>query len=273
MDPISIEYLCEGCRVQGRFFPGAGKQNPVTFLFVPGWPGEPEDFLGLGPRLSDQGINWLEFYPRGLYQSEGIYTPTGALQDIAAGLQWLNQPEVREPFKVDGSRLVLAGFSNGGGLAWAYAAWDPTVRHLVSCATNDFGQFARHLIQHRTVEPIPALAGMLDWLTSTQAPDGPAHCDMDYVLQEIIDHPEVLGLRENAARLADRSILMFGGWEDQGPTIEAYQLPFYRALKAAGAQDVTFIVYHTTHNFPNVRERLAADITAWIDIQFPPSAD
>ncbi len=264
MEPISVEFMCEGSRVCGRFFPAAGEQNPVTFLYVPGWPGEPDDFLELGPRLSDQGINWLEFYPRGLYQSEGVYTLTGALQDIAAGLQWLNQPEVQERFNVDSNKLVLAGFSNGGGLAWAYAAGDPSVRYMVSCATNDFGQFARHLIQHRTVEPIPAMTGMLAWLASTQAPNGPAHCDMESVLQEIVDHPEVLGLRENAGKLADRSILMFGGWEDQGPTIEAYQLPFYRALKACGAKDVTFIVYHTTHNFPNVRELLAGDIISWL---------
>ncbi len=264
MESIPVEYVCEGSRLCGRFYPAAGKENPVTFLYVPGWPGEAEDFLELGPRLSDQGINWLEFYPRGLYQSEGVYTPRGALQDIAAGLQWLYQPEVQERFKVDSTKLVLAGFSNGGGLALAYAASDSGIRHLVSCASNDFGQFARHLIQHRTVEPIPALEGMLAWLASTQAPEGPAHCDMEYVLQEIIDHPELLGLRENAVKLADRSLLMFVGWEDQGPTIEAYQLPFYRALKAAGAQDVTFIVYHTTHNFPNMRERLAADIAEWI---------
>lgn len=267
MEPISVEYSSQGSLVRGRFYPAAGEGNPVTFLFVPGWPGDPEDFLGLGPRLSDQGINWLEFYPRGLYQSEGMYTHTGALQDIAAGLRWLHQPEVRERFKVDGNKLVLAGFSNGGGLALAYAAGDPSVRHLVSCACNDFGQFARHLVQHRTVEHSPSMASVLAWLASTQAPDGPAHGDMEYGLQEMINHPEIFGLRENAGKLTDRSILMFGGWEDQVATIENYQLPFYRALKAAGAQDVTFIVYHTTHNFPNVRERLATDIVDWIQRQ------
>jgi hypothetical protein len=41
-------------------------------------------------------------------------------------------------------------------------------------------------------------------------------------------------------------------------------LPLYRALKHAGASDVTFIVYHTTHNFSNVRLRLADEIANWI---------
>jgi hypothetical protein len=57
---------------------------------------------------------------------------------------------------------------------------------------------------------------------------------------------------------------MFGGWEDTGPTIELYQLPLYRALKHAGATDVTFIVYHTDHSFSNVYPRLAGDIAIWL---------
>ncbi len=60
MEPISIEYSSDGSLVRGRFYPATGEQNPVTILFVPGFPGDPDDFLGLGPRLSDQGINRLD---------------------------------------------------------------------------------------------------------------------------------------------------------------------------------------------------------------------
>lgn len=269
MEPESIEFLCEGDVVCGRFYQAAGVTNPVTLLFVPGWPGDAEDFLGLGPRLSDKGINVLEFYPRGCYQSEGIYTHQGGLQDIAAALDWLRQPEMQKMYNVDPERLILAGFSNGGGLAMAYAAGNPNMRYLISCAANDFGQFSRELDQHRSVAYNPKMEYILAFLRSTLAPEGPAHFDLEGGLQELIDHPEIFGLRESASKLANRSILMFGGWEDLGPTIEDYQLPLYRALKAAGAEKVTFIVYHTTHNFSNVRQRLADDIAGWISQQFP----
>ncbi|HEX9091860.1 MAG TPA: hypothetical protein VF831_10245 [Anaerolineales bacterium] len=267
MEPIPIEITCEGDCMHGRFFPAMGVENPVTMLFVPGWPADPEDFLGLGPRLSQQGINVTEMIPRGQQASEGIYTHFNALKDIGSTLTWLKQSGTQAPFKVDRAKLVLAGYSNGGGLAMAYAASDPGVRYLVSCAANDFGQFAREVVHHRTVAKNIRMEEVLGYLWSTQAPIGSVRFDPEPVLQELINHPDVFGLRENAGKLADRSILMFGGWEDQGPTIENYQLPLYRALKAKGAQKVTFIVYHTTHNFGNMRERLAADIVEWIHQQ------
>jgi hypothetical protein len=37
-------------------------------MFVPGWPANPEDFLGLGPLLTQRGINVMEFYPKGMHQ-------------------------------------------------------------------------------------------------------------------------------------------------------------------------------------------------------------
>lgn len=76
------------------------------------------------------------------------------------------------------------------------------------------------------------------------------------LLQELADGQELFGLVENAAALADRSIVIFGGWEDVNVTIDDSLLPLYRALRAAGARDVTFRTYHTDHGFRNVREAL-----------------
>lgn len=87
MEPISIEFTSEGICVRGRFFITIGMNNPTTMLFIPGWPADAEDFLGLGPNLSQQGINLMELYPRGLQTSEGTYTHSGALKDIEAALQ------------------------------------------------------------------------------------------------------------------------------------------------------------------------------------------
>lgn len=81
---------------------------------------------------------------------------------------------------------------------------------------------------------------------------------------ELVGHQDVYGLRENAANLADRSILLIGGWEDEQVTIDQFLLPLYRALKGSGAAKVTFLVYHTDHDFSNVRQRLASDIAGWL---------
>jgi pimeloyl-ACP methyl ester carboxylesterase len=259
MEPVSVEFISEGECVRGRFFTAVGTNEPTTLLFIPGWPASEEDFLGLGPLISQQGINVMEFSPRGLHPSEGIHRFANTLQDIRAALQWLRQADVQKQFKVDTARLVLGGYSYGGGMAMAYAAQDPSIRRVISCAGNDHGEFARELLRNTAFAE-----GIRNWMLSLKAPVGPVQFDYDADLKALVENQDVYGLRENAANLADRSILLFGGWEDQGPTIDQYQLPLYRALKSAGAEKVTFIVYHTDHSFGNVRQRLATDIVEWI---------
>ena len=259
MEPVSVEFISEGACVRGRFFAAVGTTPATTLLLVPGWPGNPNDVLGLGALLPEQGINVCMFNPRGLHQSEGVSSHTNTLQDIGAALQWLRQADVQRRFEVDTTRLVLGGHSYGGGMAMAYAARDSSVRRVISIAGNDHGEFAREL-QRNT-----ALAERIrHMLLSTRRPEGPARFDVEAGLSDLVDHQDVYGLRENAANLADRSILLIGGWEDEGVTVDQFLLPLYRALRGAGAAKVTFLVYHTGHDFGNVRQRLASDIAGWL---------
>jgi len=259
MEPVSVEFISEGACVRGRFFAAAGTAPATTLLLVPGWPGNPNDVLGLGALLAEQGINVCMFNPRGLHQSEGISSHANTLQDIGAALQWLRQADVQRRFGVDTTRLVLGGHSYGGGMAMAYAARDSSVRRVISIAGNDQGEFAREMQRNAAFAE-----GSRRMLLSTRSPEGPARFDFDAGLKELVDHQDVYGLRENAANLADRSILLLGGWEDEQVTIDQFLLPLYRALRGAGAAKVTFLVYHTDHDFSNVRQQLASDIAGWL---------
>jgi pimeloyl-ACP methyl ester carboxylesterase len=259
VEPISVEFISEGACVRGRFFAAVGTAPATTLLLIPGWPGNTNDVLGLGALLADQGINVCMFNPRGMHQSEGISSPANTLQDIGVALQWLKQADVQRLFEVDTTRLVLGGHSYGGGMAMAYAARDSSIRRVISIAGNDHGEFAREF--QRNAAFAERIRRML-W--STRRPEGPARFDVEAGLKEFIDYQDVYGLRENAANLADRSILLIGGWEDEEVTIDQFLLPLYRALKGAGAVKVTFLVYHTDHDFSNERRRLASDIAGWL---------
>jgi pimeloyl-ACP methyl ester carboxylesterase len=259
VEPVSVEFISEGACVRGRFFAAVGTSPATTLLLVPGWPGNPNDVLGLGALLAKQGINVCMFNPRGLHQSEGIASFANTLQDIGAAWQWLRQADVQRRFEVDATRLVLGGHSYGGGMAMAYAARDSSVRRVISIAGNDHGEFARELQRNAALAE-----GIRRMLWSTRVPEGPARFDVEAGLQELVDQPDVYGLRENAAKLADRLILLIGGWEDEEVTIDQFLLPLYRALRDAGAAMMTFLVYHTDHEFSNVRQRLASDIAGWL---------
>jgi pimeloyl-ACP methyl ester carboxylesterase len=259
VEPLSVEFTSEGACVRGRFFAAVGTAPATTLLLVPGWPGNPNDVLGLGALLAEQGINVCMFNPRGLHQSEGTSSQANTLQDIGAALLWLRQADVQRRFGLDTRRLILGGHSYGGGMAMAYAARDSSVRRVISIAGNDHGEFAREFQRNAAFAE-----GIRRMLLSTRAPEGPARFDVEAGLKEFVDRQDVYGLRENAANLADRSILLIGGWEDVEVTIDQFLLPLYRALRGAGAAKVTFLVYHTDHEFSNVRKRLASDIAGWL---------
>jgi pimeloyl-ACP methyl ester carboxylesterase len=261
---VPIEFLCGGKYIRGRFFESAHGDPIATLVLVPGWPGNPHDVLGLGALLAELNVNVLMFNPRGLHQSEGTATFANTLEDIAASLKWLRQADTCQRFKVDVNRIALGGHSYGGGMAMAYAAADPGIRRVISIAGNDHGYWIRRM------QSDPQFAEqMRQMLMSTRAPEGPARFDMEAALQELSDHQDIYGLRENAGRLADRSILLIGGWEDNQATVDDVLLPLYRSLKAAEASDVTFLTYHDDHGFGTVRQQLAADIQQWLVRHMP----
>lgn len=228
----------------------------ATVLLVPGWGGGPTDVLGIAKALSSAGFSAVVLTPRGWHQSEGTATFANALDDIGAALAWIrgsSRPDVNP------SRVLLGGHSWGGGLSLAYAARDTSVKRVFSVAGTDHAQIIRKY------QADPDLAARLERaLARTAAPEGPIRFDVQATLRELAEGQAVYGLRENAPRLADRRILLIGGWEDANVTVDSMLLPFYRALRKAGAQDVTFKVYHANHGFGTVRPALHADLIAWI---------
>jgi acetyl esterase/lipase len=263
---LPVEFSSKGVLVRGRFFESADPEPLATLVVVPGWPGEdPCDVLGLGALLPPTGVNVLAFNPRGLYNSEGFASFRNTLADIGAALDWVEGQDARRQFRIAPDRVALSGHSYGGGMALACAARDPRVRRVISFAGNDHAYFIRRVLSG---PPFPT--DTLGWIKSTLAPAGPARFDYSADMLDLACNPDVYGLRENAGRLADRSILICGGWEDRGVTIEDVLLPFYRSLKAAGAADVTFNAYHANHDFEGVRPQLAADVRQWL-ARLPPA--
>lgn len=258
-EPAAVQFVSDGAVVRGRFFAAGGGAPAPTLVLVPGWPGNRDDVVGLGALLAPAGINVLMFNPRGFHDSEGTMSFPNVLEDIGAALRWVQGADARQRFRIDTTRLALGGHSFGGGMALAYAAADSSVRRVVSVAGSDHAELVREF--QRNPEYARALRALL---SSTRAPAGPVRFEMDADLRELAEHQDIYGLRENAAKLADRSILLIGGWEDTQVSIEAILLPLYRALKGAGAGDVTFLVYHGKHNFTAERQRVASGIRDWL---------
>lgn len=267
--PEWISLRSHGSRIEARFFPAAvrntstGPRDGVppapALLLLPGWPAEAEDVLGLGAALSAQGIHVLLLHPRGHGRSEGEAGHGRTLEDAAAALEWLTAPEGGGARGVDPEGIVVGGYSWGGGMAMAFAAEQSAVRRVLSVAGTDHGVFIRRLDADSAYRE--ALKG---YLKSTAAPAGPVRFDVEGTLEELRANQDRFGLQENAARLADRDLFLVAGWDDGAVELELQVLPFYRALRSAGARSLRIAAYPSGHGFRGVEGDLARDIAAWI---------
>jgi len=162
-------------------------------------------------------------------------------------------------FQIDTGKLVLGGYSYGGGMALAYAATHPEIERIFSIAGSDHGEHAREY------ERNPAYAAMLDAMfEELKSPTGPVRFMGKAAIGELVQNPAPYDLIPNATLLANHDILLIGGWDDQFNSIEHHLLPLYRMLVAANARKVQIAACQDNHAFERSREELAAIVIRWV---------
>ena len=209
--------------------------------------------------MAQHSIHTMTFDFRGTLESEGIVTLQNAQEDIQAAITYLQREDVIREYKIDRRRLILGGISFGGGMALTYAANHPQIKRIFSLAGDDYGEFAREYKRN------PEYAAMIDGLFEALRTSSETVRFADYdMIKDLTQNPEPYDLRLNAAALADRDILLIGGWDDSNVTIDHKILPFYRALQEAGAQDVQIVAFQDDHSFEKSGEEIAALIIRWL---------
>lgn len=256
---IPINFNSNGSNVKGWFFPAKGTGPLPTMILLHGFPGGKGDLFELGQKMMKESINVLTFNYRGTWGSEGDFTLENSLQDIQSAFEYLHQKEIISEYKVDTSQIILGGYSFGGGISLTYAANHLEMKRIFSIAGTDHGEITREYLRNE------AFSKMInDAFDSYKAPEGPIRFEGHTAWQELIDNLDFYDLRLSAPKLAQKDILLIGGWDDVNVTIENHLLPLYRALKKENSQNVKFIAYQTDHSFLKVREKLAEDIIKWI---------
>jgi pimeloyl-ACP methyl ester carboxylesterase len=252
----SVEFLSKGHKIRAEFYHADGQTATHTALLLLGFPDSLDDVLGLGQRMSRQGINLLTFNYRGTHNSEGIFSFENSLEDIEAAYAYLHQERITREFQVVTNKLVLGGISYGGGMALTYAASHPEIRRVVSIAGTNNGEFAQEYLRN------PTFAQWFDtWFEEQKFPAGRVRSEGREGFKWL-QNPDPYDLKLGATALAD--ILLIGGWDDQCTTIEHHVLPFYRALMEADARSVQIATVQDNHAFERSREELAAIVIRWV---------
>ena len=262
--PIDITIDREGILLQGKFYISEETGTLPTVILLQGFPGNETDVLGIGKKLSDVGINTLTFNYSGTHHSEGEFNFDNSQKDIEAVFKFIHQSENIQKYQIDTTRIILGGYSYGGGMALTYAANHPVIREVISVAGNDHGAFMREY--NRNPEMRKEIDKMFDELKvqTETVRFGPGGTAKEIAEMKIVELNPTYDLRKCAPMLAEKIIQIIGGWDDLNFYFENIFLPLYRELQKENSQNVKIMGVQDGHSLKNTRDELAEAIIEWV---------
>jgi uncharacterized protein len=224
-------------------------------LLLHGFPGY-ERNADLAQAIRRAGFNVLLFHPRGAWGSEGTYSNSHVMEDVATALAWLRRPVAADSYRVDPHRVILVGHSGGGFHALHAAATDADVHSVAALAPIDIGTRGRALLDS---------AAFAAAVRQRELLLGPIHAvSARALIQELADHATDWQLERLVPVLARKRLLLIAATHDgEVPLDEVYE-PFTAALRRQGATAFTARLLDTDHAFSNSRLELARLVITWL---------
>ncbi len=243
-----------GDRMNGHIYLADGPGPHPTVVMLHGFPGN-EKNLDLAQAIRRAGWNALFFHYRGAWGSEGMFTFTGATDDVASVLTFLRDP-ANENLRVDPERIALVGHSMGGFMALQGGARDENVQCVATMAAANFGE--RAAIASASPEELAGFKQYSDQLVMLNGFSG------DSAIAELAAAGDNFDNRLLAPKLADKKLFLIAGERDQAVDISVHERHM-QAFLDAGDIEVTGWRLDADHSFSWNRMALAHEITMWLN--------
>lgn len=249
-----LNFQSAGDRLNGLIYLAQGEGPHPTFVLLHGYPGN-EKNLDLAQALRADGFNVLFFHYRGAWGSEGDFSFTRVIEDVAAATEFLRSNA--DAYRTDPDKITLIGHSMGGFAALKAGARDPRISCTAGLAPADFGAVAAAL------EAVPDLqAGFSDYSDTLQMLKG---WSGEIALAELAANQEAFDVRALAPEFAGRSVLIVGADKDMSVPADTMITPMIDAFKAQSDVQTTGVILSGDHSFSWSRGALIQTVTDWAD--------
>ena len=233
---------------------GAGPHPAVVLLH--GFPGN-ERNLDLAQDIRKAGWDVLYFNYRGSWGAPGDFSFSHSIEDTAAAVAYLRQPEIAAKLRLDPARVVLLGHSMGGFMAVQGGAADPSVLAIGLISAADLGG--------RIPQPLPQdrVPVILQALSDGYAREGMAPlagCTPQALAHETVAHSPQWNFLSKVDALKTRPVLIVTSDDGLAPGNDALAA----ALRAASDTRVTAIHLPTDHAYSDARAPLSAAVLNWL---------
>lgn len=252
----SMQIPSHGSQMNALVYIAAGAGPHPVVVLLHGFPGN-ERNLDLAQDIRRAGWDVVYFNYRGSWGSPGNFSFSHGIEDVAAVLAYLRQPENAKRLRLDVSRIVLIGHSMGGFMAVQAASADPAVKGIAMISAADMGNMFEQMREKKS--PAEALHEMSKGL----AGEGMAPlsgCTPDGLAKELADHGATWAFTSKADALKDRPVLVVTSDDGLADANDA----FANALRHAGDTQVASVHFATDHAYSDKRIELSHAVLQWL---------
>jgi dipeptidyl aminopeptidase/acylaminoacyl peptidase len=253
-----ISFESGGSKLNGLVYIADGPGPHPTTILLHGYAGN-ERNLDLAQALRRAGTNVVYFNYRGTWGSGGTFSIPHALEDVAHVVARARDAEWTSAYRADPDQVALVGHSFGGFLGALTTAEDESLScyaHLAGADLGTFGLLARADAEFRSALSAGIGADM-------DPEGGPIHGDIGAFMDDLVDRGDAYSLPSHAAAIASRPLMVVAGTRDEAVPKEMHHDPLMAALREAGAEAVTEVVYDDDHSFSSHRVDLARRLVDW----------
>jgi hypothetical protein len=253
-----LQFLSEGARMNAYAHIAAGAGPHPTVVLLHGFPGN-ERNLDLAQTLRRAGWNTFFFSYRGAWGSGGEFSFGNVLEDVAAVVATLREPELAKKYRVDRERIVLVGHSMGGAAALISAAELSEVGCVASLAGANLGALADRV--RSSPEAAKAVAAQFQ----TWGEGRIRGVSGEGIIADLLVQPERFRTTGHAPALAKKPVLLVAGARDDVTPPAEHHLPLVSAIEAQHGGLLTARVLDDEHQFSQTRIALTRAVLAWLD--------
>lgn len=258
---IPLSFSINGSNLSGYFFKADAMQPVATVIMVHGFPGRDGDFKGIGSFLKTAGINAYVFNYRGSWKSEGNFSIPNAINDAVEAVKFLKEPETSRKYNIDTSKIILLGYSWGGGSIFLSAVSCPSVKKMISIETTDLKIISDKIesdsaYRRFNLNNLKKAAG-----SKIIRSEMSAKTAQDWMLS----HRNELDLCRTVDRLASKNILFIGGWNDTYVPVELHMIPLYRKFQERNPVGSKLVLFDCDHTLDTKLPELHNCILNWIN--------
>src|SRR3954470_9178124 len=180
----SMQIPSHGSPMNGLVYVAAGAGPHPVVILLHGFPGN-ERNLDIAQDMRHAGWDVLYFNYRGSWGTPGNFSFSHAMEDVAAAIAYLRQPENAKRLRLDPSRIVLVGHSMGGFMAVEGAGADSAIKGIAMISGADMaGTYAQMQAQSSRTDAVKKMAAALG--EEGMAPlNG---CTPESLARELADH-------------------------------------------------------------------------------------